>query len=287
MNKIALLAHLSIGATVVLEAGFLTPNGGLATMTAARCTGLCAVPAPLLTLLTRGDLAAHPVRTLRYLRVGAGRVAPGLMARIEAQWPAAEVFLTYGLTEVGLVAVHNRASYHAHLDAAGRVVPEVEAAIVPGADGGEVVLRCPHAAVGYYRDREETAAVFQPDGLHTGDLGRLDGAGFLYLEGRSKELIKSGGENVLPREVEAVLLRHAGVAECAVVGVPDRWLGEAVHAYVVPKAPAAFDAAALRRFCARHLPPLKRPAQIIPVAALPRTETGKVRKALLPGPRGA
>jgi long-chain acyl-CoA synthetase len=284
MNKIALLAHLTVGATVVLEAGFLTPNDGLAAMEAAGCTGLCAVPAPLQTLLARGDLAAHPLRTLRTLRVGAGRVEPALMARIEAQWPQAEVFLTYGLTEVGLVTVHDRASYHERPDAVGRVIPEVEAAIAPGEDGGEIVLRCAHAAVGYYRDPGETAAVFRPDGLHTGDVGRLDDGGFLSLEGRSKELIKSGGENVLPREVEAVLLRHPDVSECAVVGVPDRWLGEAVCAYVVVRDGAGFDADGLRRHCARHLAPLKRPAQFVPVPALPRGATGKVLKGALPSP---
>ena len=281
MNKIALLAHLGIGATVVLEAGFLTPNDGLAAMEAAGCTGLCAVPAPLQTLLTRGDLTAYPLRSLRYLRIGAGRVEPSLMARIERQWPQAEVYLTYGLTEVGLVTVHDRASYHARPDSVGRVIPEVEVSIAPGEDGGEIVLRCAHAATGYYRNPGESAAVFRPDGLHTGDLGRLEGEGFLTLEGRSKELIKSGGENVLPREVEAVLLRHPAVSECAVVGVPDRWLGEAVRAFVVMQDGARFDVAELRRHCARHLAPLKRPTQIVSVASLPRTETGKVRKALL------
>ena len=87
------------------------------------------------------------------------------------------------------------------------------------------MLRCAHAAIGYYRDAEQSARVFQPDGLHTGDLGRLDGD-FLMLDGRSKELIKSGGENILPREVEAVLLQHEAVAECAVVGAPDGGSGK-------------------------------------------------------------
>lgn len=280
MNKIALVAHLLVGATVLLEAGFLTPNAGLAAMAAAEATGLCGVPAPVQTLLTRGDLDAYPIPSLRYIRLGAGRVAPDLMARLERQWPGAEVYLTYGLTEVGLVTVHDRASYRARPESVGRVIPEVGVAIAPGEEGGEIVLRADHAAVGYYRNPAETAAVFQPDGLHTGDLGRLDD-GFLTLEGRSKELIKSGGENILPREVEAVLLQHEAVAECAVIGVPDRWLGEAVHAYVVLRAGAAFDAADLRRFCARHLTPLKCPARFVSLEALPRSATGKVLKKAL------
>jgi acyl-CoA synthetase (AMP-forming)/AMP-acid ligase II len=280
MNKIAVLAHLRIGATVVLEAGFLTPNDGLAAMDAAGCTGLCAVPAPLQTLLTRGDLDAYPVHSLRYVRIGAGRVEPALMARIERQWPQAEVFLTYGLTEVGLVTVHDRASYRERPDSVGRVIPEVEASIAPGEDGGEIVLRSAHAATGYYRDPDETAAVFRPDGLYTGDVGRLK-EDFLYLEGRSKDLIKSGGENVSPREVEAVLLQHPAVAECAVVGVPDRWLGEAICAYVVVADGVALDAADLRRHCARYLTPLKRPARFVSLPSLPRNATGKVLKAAL------
>src|SRR5688572_976954 len=102
MNKIALLAHLRLGATVILEEGFATPNTALASMSRESATGLCAVPAACHALLARGDLERYPQPHVRYLRIGAGRVSAALMDGLRRAFPAAEIFTTYGLTEIGL-----------------------------------------------------------------------------------------------------------------------------------------------------------------------------------------
>jgi len=283
MNKIALLAHLLIGATVVLERDFRVPNAALAAMQAARATGLVAVPAVVQSLLARGDLGRFPVRSLRYVRIGAGHLPHRIMAELGARWPGARRYLTYGLTEVGLVTVLEGEEHARRPGSCGRPVRGVELSLggERAAADGEIVVRCAHAARGYCADPGATRAVFRPGGVHTGDRGRVDAAGYLYLTGRDKDIIKSGGESVAAAEVEQVLLAHDGVAECAVIGVPDEWLGEAVEAHVVLHAHAGADAAALRAFCNARLAPVKRPRRIVLHEALPRGETGKVRKAAL------
>jgi acyl-CoA synthetase (AMP-forming)/AMP-acid ligase II len=283
MNKIALLAHLRLGAMVVLEAGFVTPNTALSAMSREGATGLCAVPAACHALLARGDLRRYPLPRFRYLRIGAGVVTVALMEGLRRAFPAAEIFITYGLTEVGLVTCLSAEEHARRPDSVGRAIDEVELDVTAeGALPGEVVVRAAHAATGYWGDAAASAAVFQPDGIHTGDLGRLDEAGYLFLTGRAKELIKSGGENVHPAEIEAVLLAHPAVADCAVVGIPDPWLGEAPRAYVALRAGATSDGPALMRHCVQALPPIRRPWRIDILERIPRNAVGKVIRDELP-----
>jgi acyl-CoA synthetase (AMP-forming)/AMP-acid ligase II len=278
MNKIALLAHLLIGATVLLEPDFAVPNRALAAMAAHRATGICLVPAAAGHLLSRGDLDRYRLDDLRYVRIGAGRTDLGQVRGLRQRFPRAEIFLTYGLTEVGLVAAMTAGELEERPRSCGRVIPAVEVRID---DAGEVVVRAGHQARGYWEDEAATRAVFQPDGVHTGDLGRLDRDEYLYLTGRAKDVIKSGGENIDPVEVEGALLAHPDVAECAVVGVPDAWLGEHVEAFVVPVVGVELDEADLRAHATRVLPSIKRPRRYTVSRSLPRTDTGKVRRASL------
>lgn len=282
MNKIALLAHLRLGATVLLEEGFATPNMALLSMSRESATGLCAVPAACHALLTRGDLERHPQPALRYLRIGAGRVSAALLDGLRRAFPAAEIFITYGLTEIGLVTCLSAEEHAGRPDSVGRAIDELEVTVAGDAAEGEVVVRAAHAATGYEGDPDATAEVFREDGIHTGDLGRLDEAGYLFLTGRSKELIKSGGENVHPAEIEAVLLAHPAVADCAVVAIPDPWLGEAARAYVALRPGAGGDAPALMRHCVQALPPIRRPKRIDILDRIPRNAVGKVARDELP-----
>ena len=283
MNKIALLAHLRLGATVLLEEGFATPNTALASMSRESATGLCAVPAACHALMARGDLERYPQPHLRYLRIGAGRVSAALMDGLRRVFPGADVFTTYGLTEVGLVTCLSAEEHARRPDSVGRPIDEVQVDVAADGSGpGEVVVRASHAALGYEGDPAATADVFRPDGIHTGDLGRLDEAGYLFLTGRLKDLIKSGGENVHPAEIEAVLLAHPAVADCAVVGTPDPWLGEAARAYVALRPGIAGDAPALMRHCVEALPPIRRPKRIDIVERIPRNAVGKVIRDELP-----
>jgi fatty-acyl-CoA synthase len=160
--------------------------------------------------------------------------------------------------------------------------PEDE--VAPG-EIGEIVVSSPSLAAGIWRDPEATAASFIVDGdrrwWRSRDLGRVDSGGYLYLEGRRDDMIISAGINIMPARVEEVLLAHRGVAECAVIGVPDPEWGERVQAFIVSADPA-LDAAALERHVrASDLSPYQRPRAYAFVADLPRTPTNKVlRRAL-------
>jgi long-chain acyl-CoA synthetase len=273
MNKIAMLAHVLARATVILEDGLVSPNTALAAMHGARATGLCAVPSICESILERGNLERYTQNSLRYIRIGAGRVTTSLLQRLQATFPRAQVYLTYGLSEMGLVAVMTADGLAGREDAVGRPIREVDVAID---DTGEILVSAPHAATGYFGDKASTQTSFTDAGIRTGDLGALDSDGYLLLKGRRKEIIKSGGENVYPREVEAVLLQHPDVARCFVCGVPDRQLGEAVKAYVVPRANRRLELVELEKFIARRLSAVQCPSAIEACDSLPENAVGKV-----------
>ncbi len=151
---------------------------------------------------------------------------------------------------------------------------------LPAGDVGEVCVRGDVVMAGYWGNPEASARALRGGWLWTGDLGAFDADGFLTLKDRSKDLIVSGGSNVYPREVEEVLLAHPAVAEACVVGRPDREWGEAVVAFVVPRA-AAPAADELDRFCLEHIARYKRPRNYRFVERLPKNNYGKVLKTEL------
>jgi malonyl-CoA/methylmalonyl-CoA synthetase len=161
----------------------------------------------------------------------------------------------------------------------GLPLPGVELRLAGGSEG-EVLLRGPNVFGGYWANPAATAEAFDPGGwFRTGDLGSFDERGYLRIEGRSKELIITGGYNVHPREVEELLLEHPGVAEAAVVGVPSEEWGEQVAAFVVPADPAAPPAPEeLLAYAAERLAGFKRPRVLRYLDALPRNALGKVLK---------
>jgi long-chain acyl-CoA synthetase len=158
-----------------------------------------------------------------------------------------------------------------------RVVdPATGAVLDPGQDG-EVQIKGPNVMRGYLHLPRETAACFTPDGFfRTGDMGRFDLDGHLYITGRIKDMLIIGGENVFPREIEEVLNRHPGVGESAVVGQVDPLRGELPVAFVEMKEGAAFDETDLKQWCRRSLAGYKVPDQVRRMDALPRNATGKV-----------
>jgi O-succinylbenzoic acid--CoA ligase len=231
---------------------------------------------------------------LRAVLLGGAPIPPSLVTRaLEAGWP---VVPTYGLTEaasgVTALATSEAAS---RPGSAGRPLPGVALRIaVPAPDGsGEIQVRTPAAFSGYLARPEATAAAFTLDGwLRTGDAGTLDAEGFLHVLDRRDDLLVSGGENVVPAEVEAAIEAHPAIAEAGVVGRPDATWGAVPVAAVVlrPGAPTP-GSAELRAFCRARLAPYKVPATFVVVAALPRTVSGKLRRTelratLVGAPRG-
>jgi len=194
----------------------------------------------------------------------------------------------YGLTETSPVTNWCLPSEWRHRSV-GRPLPDVQQRIV-GPEGqllaagqdGEVRIQGPNVMHGYWNLPEETAKVFDEHGFfRTGDMGRFDAEGHLYITGRFKEMLIISGENVFPREIEEVLNRHPSVKDAAVIGMQDPMRGEVPLAFVELHEGAAFDAAALQHHCRATLPAYKVPREIRRRTALPRNPTGKIlRRAL-------
>ncbi len=240
-------------------------------------THALAVPT-MVEMLLRQD--ALPLRTLRVMQYGASPIHPDTLRTAMGQLPGAGFLTLYGQTEGSPItwlspADHRLAAAGREelLASVGRAAPGVDVRIADpdGSGAGEVIARADHLfAVG-------------PDGwLHTGDLGRIGDDGYLYLVGRRGDMIIRGGENVYPQEVENRLLEHPRIADAAVVGVPDRLLGEAVKAFVVPADPADPPGhEELRAFARAALAGFKVPARWEFVPALPRNATGKLLRRQL------
>ena len=225
-----------------------------------------------------------PPDALRAVLLGGAPIPPGLVARAAAAgWP---VIPTYGLTEAGSgVTALLPGEAARHPESAGRPLPGVEVRIaVPGPDGmGEIQVRTPAAFGGYLGRPAETAGAFTDDGwLRTGDVGRLDAAGRLVVAERRDDLLVSGGENVYPAEVEAALEAHPAIAEAGVVARPDATWGAVPVAGLVLH-PGVVDPGddALRAWCRERLSPPRVPAAFVRRDALPRTESGKLRRRAL------
>jgi acyl-CoA synthetase (AMP-forming)/AMP-acid ligase II len=177
------------------------------------------------------------------------------------------------------------------LSSAGKVLAGTQLRIVdtqgrdlPAGAVGEIVVRGPQLMQGYWNRPDETAATYFDGWLRTGDVGRLDAEGYLYICDRAKDVIISGGENIYPREVENVLFAHPAVADAAVIGIPDAKFGEQVLAMVVLREGATLSGEELVAHCRRHLGGYKLPRRVEFVAGLPRNPSGKVLKKELRAP---
>jgi acyl-CoA synthetase (AMP-forming)/AMP-acid ligase II len=155
---------------------------------------------------------------------------------------------------------------------------------LPAGSVGEVLVRGPQLMRGYWNLPEATREALEGGWMHTGDAGILDEDGFLYIQDRVKDMIVSGGENIYPREIEDVLLRHEAIADAAAIGVPDDTWGEAVRAVVVLREGATATEQEIIDFCRERLAGYKRPSSVEFIDALPRNPTGKILKRVLREP---
>jgi acyl-CoA synthetase (AMP-forming)/AMP-acid ligase II len=272
-----IMVALAAGATTVFVPRFTV--GAWRSLESLGVTHALAVPTMIERLLREGAL---PLRTLRIMQYGASPIHPETLRLAMTELPGVDFLSIYGQTEGSPITWLSPGDHR--LAAAGReellrsvgraaagVTLRIEQADDTGV--GEVIARADH--------------LFAPDAdgwLRTGDLGRLDDDGYLYLAGRRGDMIIRGGENVYPVEVENVLLEHPRVADAAVVGVPDKLFGEVVKAFVVATDPADLpDPAQLRLFARNSLAGFKVPAEWEFLPQLPRTATGKVlRRKLAP-----
>ena len=254
------------------------------------------VPAVLAQVLQSGPDAVKLFGALKTYTYGAAPMPPPLLRAAMEAWPDTDFIQVYGLTEVAGVVTHLMPDEHRsaipdghpeRLVSAGRAIPGVEVRIVaPGTledvatgEPGEIWLRTPQRFQGYLNKPEATAEVVTEDGwFRSGDLGRLDAEGYLFVEDRLKDMIISGGENIYSPEVERVLAEHPAVMEVAIIGVPDERWGESVKAVVSFHEGASATEEELIAFCREHLAHYKCPRSIDVLDLLPRNPTGKILK---------
>ncbi|WP_129778172.1 class I adenylate-forming enzyme family protein [Peristeroidobacter soli] len=253
---------------------------------AYQITHFDAVPTTL-----RRILDAAPARiptSLRSITYASERMPEPLITALIERMPNVGFVQFYGMMEQLCLTVCSPADQLRKIGTVGR--PMLGAQIVllnsdgepvgPG-ESGEIVARSLTVFAGYWQDGAATHQILTSKGMRTGDLGRFDQDGFLVLDGRVKEMIKTGGLTVIPNEVEGILLGHPAVKEAAVIGVPDERWGEAVHAVVTLAPGTALLEADLKQFCQERLTGYKRPKEFHIVADLPRTGIGKIARRLV------
>ena len=266
---------------------------GLALELTETYRGVCfgGVPTMLTALLSHPSLARRDLSSLRYALSGGAPVPAELVRRVEATLGIPFV-ITFAQTESSCSITVTRPgdTPDDRAETLGRPLPQTEVKIIDPRTGvtlapgtvGEICTRGYLVMLGYLNDAEATGAAIDSDGwLHTGDLGSMDERGYCRIAGRIKEMIIRGGENIYPREIEAVLLNHPAVAEVAVVGVADRFWGEVVGAVIQTTADAPPTEAELSEFCRGWLAAYKIPARWLFTSSFPLTSTGKIRKDVL------
>jgi len=292
---VTMLAPLAHGGSLAITSRF-SAGRFWDTVASNRCTWINVVPTIISYLLEGEAPPREQLSSIRFCRSASAALPPEHHRAFEAKFGIG-IIETMGLTETVAPAFSNP------IDAAERRIGSVgrasgcEAKVVdeagrtvPDGETGEILLRGPQVTTGYYRNPEATAGAFTADGwLRTGDLGRRDADGFFYVTGRIKELIIKGGENIAPREIDEVLLRHPAVADAAAVGVPDRHYGQEILACVILRDDHRRDGPEdeerlredLRAFCTERLGRYKTPRHIRFVDELPRGPSGKVQRLKL------
>lgn len=274
---------LAAGLKAIYTARFM-PKRLLDLMEEHRPTMFIAIPSMHAALLNAKSATADHFSSFKYV-VSGGEPLP--QAVFDGYRERFNVIINegYGLTETSPVTNWCRPQDHKR-KSVGKPLPRVDEIILdpqgnrlPPNTDGEVCIKGPNVMKGYYKLPDETARVFDAQGyFHTGDMGRFDEDGHLYITGRIKEMLIIGGENVFPREIEEVLNRHPSVNASAVIGQMDESRGEVAIAFVELKEGAMFDEKGLRSFCREHLAQFKVPRDIRLIDKLPRNATGKIMR---------
>ena len=281
----AVSASLSAGAAVCCTPGFNAFKFG-EWLGEVRPTWYTAVPTMHQAILMR--MRAHPdtarAAKLRLIRSSSASLPPQVMAELEAVF-GAPVIEAYGMTEAAHQMASNPLPPRARKPGAVGVAagPEIavmdeDGAFLPQGDVGEVVIRGPNVTPGYDNNPSANARAFTAGWFRTGDQGRVDAEGYLFLTGRLKEQINRGGEKISPLEVDVVLLDHPAVAQACTFGIPHDKLGEEVGAIVVPRPGEHVTEADIRAFAALRLAAFKVPRKVLVMDDIPKGATGKVQR---------
>ena len=282
----------SAGCNIIMK--FFDAAATLKTIQKERATHIDIVPTHLVAMLNLPDLDKYDFSSLRFLWYGASPMPLEVLKRgMKVFGPI--IAQGYGQSESGPAISHLSREDHNVLDrpeaeqkklsSAGRPDIGVQVRIVDEKDNdlkssevGEIIVKSNHTMVEYWHKPEDTKANVINGWLHTGDMGYYDDEGYIYIADRKKDMIISGGENIYPREVEEILYQHPAVLEATVIGIPDPYWVERVHAVVVTKKGASITAEELIAFCKKHIAAYKAPKSVEFVAALPKNAAGKILK---------
>ncbi|MGH7261095.1 MAG: long-chain-fatty-acid--CoA ligase, partial [Nitrospiraceae bacterium] len=282
---------ISLGCALVLLPRFQVREV-LEAITRERVTLFPGIPAMYAAINAYQNLGRYNLRSVRVCISGSGPLHPSIQERFESL-TGAHLVEGYGLTEAAPVTHVNPIGQPVEkrrMRSIGVPLPDTDARIMDAETGqrelpvgeiGELVVRGPQVMRGYWRRDDETRQVLRDGWLYTGDMARRDEAGYFYIEDRKKDMIKSGGENVYPREVEEVLLRHPKVKDAVVVGIPQELRGELIKAYVVLKEGKTAVSADLLEHCRKELARFKVPKRVEFRKELPKTIVGKVLRRVL------
>ncbi|MGQ4808008.1 Long-chain-fatty-acid--CoA ligase [Candidatus Entotheonellaceae bacterium PAL068K] len=249
-----------------------------------------AVPPVLVALDNYADLTRFDLSHMRYMMVGAAPLAPEVAQRVQEKM-GIRILQGYGLTEASPITHLNPVDQgQIKLDAVGLAVSNQEQKIVDLETGerelgvdevGELVIKGPHVMKGYWKAPDETSHTLRDEWLHTGDIARIDAAGYVYIVDRKKEMIKYKGFSIAPAEVEAVLFQHSAVADCAVIGKPDPEAGEIPKAIVMLRPGEEIAPEDLMAFVGGRIAGYKKVREVEFVSTIPKTASGKVLRRVL------
>jgi amino acid adenylation domain-containing protein len=289
-----MVMSFAAGARLVLERSFALLPQVLARASREAVTGLPAVPTVFALLSQFEALDRFDLSAVRFLTASGAHLAPSHIKWMQRRFPNAKIFSMYGLTECKRCTYLPPEAIDQKLGSVGIAIPNTEIWVVDENDRrlgphqvGEVVVRGATVMRGYWDAPEATAERLRPGPLLgefvlcTGDLGRLDDDGYLYLVARIDSIFKNRGKKVAPHEVEATMMKISGVVEVVVKGVPDPVLGHAVHAFVVLASGLQLDETQLRRACVALMESHQIPSKIVIMTALPRNGNGKIDRAAL------
>lgn len=284
-----LQTHLRVGAQLVLNNLFMFPGKVLKEINEKECTDFAGVPSHYSILLRRSPLKRMKFPTLRLVQQAGGKLTNTLILELKELLPTTKIFIMYGQTEATA-----RLSYlppellDSKLGSIGKGIPGVNLEVLnrngkhvkPG-EIGELVASGENIMMGYWEDPEETEKVLKEGKLYTGDLGTIDDEGYIFLTGREKEIIKSGGFRVSPKEIENYISKLEDVVEIAIIGIYDEILGEKIKAFVSLVENSKLTDKDIISYCRKHFPPHKVPTEIELMKSLPKNISNKVDKVAL------
>ncbi len=286
---LANLLCLSVGACEVIACEHFEAEAVLRAIHQERCTAVHGVPTMFIAELEQPNFKQYDLSSLRTGIMAGAPCPPALMKRVIAEMHCTEILIGYGETEASPLTHLTSAddNFQRRTETVGTNLPHQEVKVVETQSGqtlpcgrvGEVCFRGYHLMRGYYGDEAASRKAIDSAGwLHSGDLGTMDGDGYLRITGRLKDMIIRGGENIYPAEIEEFLFTHPKVAQVAVFGVPDAFYGEAVMAWIQLRAGQSASEQEIKDFCQGQIAHFKVPKYVWFVDEFPTTVTGKLQK---------